>query len=321
MCIEETLCIENEKKRIKSAFIPVTFNDEQVTIVDKQKKKRISPEFQNFCRYLRERQNQMPLPDLTIATPFMRPQLVDWLFKTSEYLHLSKKIIFQTLTLVDLYTTRVVVNSDELGLIFVTSLFSCSKFESTGIKVSDVQRLCNNKYGKEDIIGMEKKLLESINYKIDNPTSYDFLNILWEAAGYPQYNQEERNHPIIEASIQFLQIMTLDPFYTSNSPSSLAGSAFFFARDFCHFVNLWDMRYQRCLMMKKEEVREVAIDFIPKMQYCVMNQNKSSFKVCIDFGRMIENHRRKYCECIKHIQSKNTKPQCFWDNNDVKNFD
>ncbi|EMD44494.1 cyclin, putative [Entamoeba histolytica KU27] len=154
MCDEGHVCMN--EPNTKSAFVPVSLNNYTTTVIISEKKKRISPEFQNFCRYLRERQNQMPLPDLTIATPFMRPQLVDWLFKTSEYLHLSKKIIFQTLTLVDLYTTRVVVNSDELGLIFVTSLFSCSKFESTGIKVSDVQKLCNNKYRERDIIGMEK---------------------------------------------------------------------------------------------------------------------------------------------------------------------
>jgi len=311
MCTVEVKC----KDRTKSAFIPLSPGSYVVL----SRKPKLTEELQNYCKYLRERQSKIPSPNLTIATPYMRPQMVDWLYRTCEYLGFSKKLLFQTLSIADLYTTRKSVDSEELGLIFITSLFISAKFDSNCIKLCDLQKLCYNKYSKNEIVNMERTLLESLNYQADHPTAFDFLSVLWEVGGYPKYRMGQINHPIVESSLQFLQIMTMDPFYTVNTPSSLAGSAFLFAREFCHFNNIWDNRYQKCLILKKEDIKAVAMDFVPRMQCCLSSGN-THFKVCMEFIQMIQNHKQKQ-EKVKYTQTKTTKTECFWDNFMISNFD
>ncbi|ELP84740.1 cyclin, putative [Entamoeba invadens IP1] len=315
MCAQEAIASAKPIRPI-SAFVP---SSQKATVLEK--KRRITPEFQDICRVLREKQTSLPAPDLSIATPFMRPQMVDWLFRTCDYFKFSAKIEFQALCYVDLYSSRRVVNSDELGLLFLTSLILAARYQDIEIGNEAALKMCDGKYSTESIKAMEYKLTNTGFFHPDHPTVFDFLSLLWQAAGYPPYAQDRRNHPIVEASLIFMSVMAIDPVFTTNASSGIASAAFFFARDICHFVNLWDGRYQKCILMRKEDVKEVALDFIPKMQFCLLSKTVPSFLVCQRFVHLIVAHRQKHEHVSKNIQSKNTKAQCFWDNGDVKNFD
>ncbi|ELP85575.1 cyclin-A3-2, putative [Entamoeba invadens IP1] len=317
MCAQDRVSVVREPK---SAFTPVELSIHCV-VVEAEKKHKITTELQDFCRYLQIRQTQMPQPNLDIATPFMRPQLVDWLFKTCDFLKFHKKLVFQALTLADSYTTRTPVDGDELGLVFLTSLFSAAKYDAIAIKLNDVLKLCNYKYNNKEVIQMEMKILTSVSYKMDNPTPFDFLCLLWEAVGYPTFVYGKQNHPVVEASVLFLEVMSLDPIFLTNTPSSMAASAFFFARDLCHFTQLWESLQQKCLFLRKSDVKDVALDFVPKMRFCLENAESMGFKPCADFAHVINAHRLDHMNCVKHITSRSSKAMCFWDTNDLRNFD
>ncbi|KAL7713836.1 Cyclin [Entamoeba marina] len=309
---------------MQSAFVPMSIYFETSNIYicpTPNEEEAIPSDFVKFCRYLQEKQTQMPLPDLKIATPVMRPQLVNWLFDMCNFLKFPKKTFFHSLSLVDLYTTRKNVSSDELGLIFVTALFSVAKYDALPIKLSDVQNLCGQKYCKSAILNMERLLLHSVNYKMDNPTPFDFLHILWEVSDYPPYSSSKRNHPVVEASINFLQMMAYDPNFSTSSPSSVAACAFFFARDFCHFAKLWGIKYQKCLMLRRDDVKESALDFVEKMKCCMCSgsQNCCRYKTVQEFVIMINNHlRSKNCNCGS---GHNSKKECYWHSNNISCFD
>ncbi|KAL7716253.1 Cyclin [Entamoeba marina] len=277
---------------MQSAFVPMSIYFETTNICiypTPSEEETIPSDFVKFCRYLQEKQTQMPLPDLKIATPVMRPQLVNC--------------------------------SDELGLIFVTALFSVAKYDALPIKLSDVQNLCGQKYCKSAILNMERLLLHSVNYKMDNPTPFDFLHILWEASDYPPYSSSKRNHPVVDASINFLQMMAYDPNFSTSSPSSVAACAFFFARDFCHFIKLWGIKYQKCLMLRRDDVKESVLDFVEKMKCCMCSgsQNCCRYKTVQEFVIMINNHlRSKNCNCGS---GHNSKKECYWHCNNTSCFD
>ena len=264
--------------------------------------------FMEYCRSLIEKQSFILPADLSIGTPVMRCQFVAWLFNICDYLNYSKKVAFLALSVVDSYTSRINVSSDTLGLIFLTSLFSAAKFESYRIRANDLLAYIGNRYSKEDVLNMEVKIMKSMNYKLDIPTAYDFLMVLFEASNYKQ------NNAVINSSITFLQMMAFDPKFTSMSPSSLAASAFYLARDFCHYADLWNCKYQKCLLMKKDEVKDSSKNFIPKMEDCLRNTVCTcSFKYVQQFFTMIKSH----C-CKKSVnQSQHTKKNCYWDSSNA----
>ena len=194
---------------------------------------------QSFSLYLREREAQRHHPNLSIAVPVGRPQLVDWLFQTCAYLHFNSQMAFQILQLVDLYSTQLPVSSDDFGLLFLTCLFCVAKFDSSGMKVKDVQNLCNQRYQKDAILAMEGDVLQALDYKVDGPTVLDFLNVLWEASNFDPFRTGQPNNPVVDTSLMFVQVMALDPAFAVLPPSLVAAAAFFLARDFCHFSVLW----------------------------------------------------------------------------------
>lgn len=318
-----SICMPEIHKSIKmpSAFVPASMESEHIIVTVAIPHKKMSKKLQEYFDYLRERQSHMPVPDLMIATPYMRPLMVDWLYKTCDFLKFSKKTAFQTILLADSYCSQHVVGSDELGLIYVAALFCISKYDAVPIRVSDMQTLCNGKYKKEDILKTESVLLENIKYQVDNPSPVDFLTALWEAFGFSEYQFGMKNHPVVESSIVFLEVMSMDPIYATTRPSALAAVAMCFALDFCHYTDVWDNRLQRCFRMKKSDVKDLVGDFLPKMLNTVNNPSSSKYKTCQEFSHMIQVHRmcnsdRGRCSLlISHCKN-----SCFWDTGDIKSF-
>ena len=239
---------EHPKKRHESAFIPVSLECENSKVFVHTSTTEItiqttkittvttsdSDRFAEFCKTLRKRQNDIPRPNLCIATPIMRTQFIDWLFQVCEFLKLGQKVAFQALSLIDSYTSRYTITSEELGDGFVSSLLIVIANNGfSDAKVHEVEKFCYEKCNRESVSKMVSRLVDALDHKVNPPTCIDFLEALFHAAHY------QKSHPLIKISMQFLSVMAFDNKFATSLPSSVAAAAFYLARDFCHYKNLW----------------------------------------------------------------------------------
>lgn len=112
----------------------------------------------------------------TDVTSRMRAILIDWLVEV----HLKFKLLPQTLyiavNILDRYLERRVVMRDELQLIGCAALWCASKIEEIySPEVQDFVLVSDRAFKRQDLLVMEGKLLNALEFKLTFPTHYAFL--------------------------------------------------------------------------------------------------------------------------------------------------
>lgn len=107
----------------------------------------------------------------------MRAILIDWLVATLFKFKLRTRILFLSVSIIDRYLTKEIINRVKLQLLGVTSLFIACKHEQTktppGIEFAD-----STDYTKEEILNMEYQILKTLNFEIMTPTPIQFYEII-----------------------------------------------------------------------------------------------------------------------------------------------
>ena len=113
----------------------------------------------------------------TDATVSMRATLVDWLI----YVHRKFKLLLPVLPLainiLDRFLSERPVAKDKLQLVGGTALLIASKFEEIyPPEIEDFVYASDYIFDKNDVIKMERTILNTIKFEISVPTTYSFLS-------------------------------------------------------------------------------------------------------------------------------------------------
>lgn len=114
----------------------------------------------------------------------MRSVLVDWLVDVCEEFRLSSQTLHITIACVDRYLSKKNVPKNRLQLVGITCILIASKYEE--MYPPSIERLvfiCDKIYNRNDILSMEKYVLEVLNFSFSNPTIKDFLRRFMNASG------------------------------------------------------------------------------------------------------------------------------------------
>jgi len=109
----------------------------------------------------------------------MRAILNDWLIDVHYNFGLKQKTLFQTINIIDLYLSKQVIERSKFQLLGVASLLiSCKENEISLPHIHDFVQVTDKAYSKEDILKMEKQVLQVLNFDVLSPTSEEFFNII-----------------------------------------------------------------------------------------------------------------------------------------------
>uniref|UniRef100_A0A670YHM7 Uncharacterized protein n=1 Tax=Pseudonaja textilis TaxID=8673 RepID=A0A670YHM7_PSETE len=112
-------------------------------------------------------------PDITMD---MRAILVDWMVEVQENFELTHETLYLAVKLMDHYLVQVAAMRDKLQLIGSTAILIASKFEERCPPcLDDFLYICDDAYQREELLAMERGILQTLHFDINIPIAYRFL--------------------------------------------------------------------------------------------------------------------------------------------------
>jgi len=133
-------------------------------------------------------------------SPNMRAILFDWMKEVLSEFTMKRETFHMAVSHVDRFLAiNPQVPRDKFQLVGLASMYiSCKAEEIFVPKIQDFVKSADNAYTCEEIKFMEKKMLQSLLWKIYPPTKYNFLSCLmseWDSYLVSQYSQFSMNSP------------------------------------------------------------------------------------------------------------------------------
>lgn len=161
-------------------------------------------------------------------TPSMRGILIDWLVEVSEEYKLVPDTLYLTVNLIDRYLSGMYIEKQKLQLLGVTCMLIASKYEEMNApQVDEFCYITANTYAKEEVLNMERKVLNFLCFQLSVPTIKTFLRRYIHAA-----QATYKDHLVdLEFLANYLAELTLVEYsFLRFLPSLIAASAVFLAR-------------------------------------------------------------------------------------------
>ncbi|XP_078150222.1 G2/mitotic-specific cyclin S13-7-like [Carex rostrata] len=112
----------------------------------------------------------------THINPKLRAILVDWIIDMHFRYNMLPETLYLTIYIIDRYLSLVNVKRLKLvGMCAGALLISCKYEELKTPRVKDLMDIAFNQYTREDILGMEKTILNKLEWYLTVPTAYMFL--------------------------------------------------------------------------------------------------------------------------------------------------
>lgn len=160
--------------------------------------------------------------------PTMRGILVDWLVEVAEEYKLVPDTLYLTVSYIDRYLSLHVVTRQRLQLLGVACMLIAAKYEE--ICAPQVEEFCyitDNTYCREEVLEMERAVLNVLKFELTTPTTKSFLRRFIRAA------QASYKTPtlVLEFLGNYLAELTLLEYgFLPFLPSMIAASAVYLAK-------------------------------------------------------------------------------------------
>lgn len=113
----------------------------------------------------------------------MRSILVDWLVDVHLKFKLAPETLFLTVNIIDRFLEVKQVSRKHLQLVGVTAMLIASKYEEIWApEVRDFVYISDRAYNRDQILNMEKIMLNALRFNLSLPTQYHFLHRFIKAA-------------------------------------------------------------------------------------------------------------------------------------------
>lgn len=129
--------------------------------------KRIEPKYRVHAGYMSRQ---------TDINERMRAILIDWLVEVHLKFKLMPETLYLTVNLIDRFLETKAVTRKNLQLVGVTAMLIGSKYEEIWApEVRDFVYISDKAYTREQILQMEKLMLNTLQFNLTLPTSHNFL--------------------------------------------------------------------------------------------------------------------------------------------------
>ncbi|KAK9832854.1 hypothetical protein WJX81_008037 [Elliptochloris bilobata] len=206
--------------------------------------RRVEPQFRVSPDYMTQQ---------TDINDKMRAILVDWLVEVHLKFKLMPETLFLTTNLIDRFLELKPVTRKNLQLVGVTAMLIASKYEEIWApEVRDFVYISDRAYTRDQILAMEKLMLNTLRFNLTVPTPFNFLARFLKAAGV-------HAEPEVQAYAAYLVELAL-PDYSmlKYSYSMLAAAAVFCAGRALGLSQPWSHALQRHTGFSEALVRPCA---------------------------------------------------------------
>ncbi|CAD8112505.1 unnamed protein product [Paramecium sonneborni] len=216
----------------------------------------------------------------------LRSRMVDWMIEVlGNYTETTTNAtFFRSLSIMDYFLSKSNTQyfDQNLHLIGISCMFIATKLEDIyHIPLEDfVQRVSHNKYSINKIKGMEKIILETLNYEITFPTILDRLyNLYYQCFSL---NDDPNLQNILEASIYILKMCLHDYSIIQFHANTLTASTFFYSiSDF--------------VIQKDYQNQNQILDQFSSRIISISEINQIDFNQCqVKLKELINSFKKKY---------------------------
>lgn len=170
---------------------------------------------------------------------WMRGILVDWIIEAHEELDLMPETLYLAVYIIDRYLSMQPVLRGELQLVGSTSLLIACKYEEEEVWAPEMEvfiSIANDVYSREQILRMEKAILNTLEWSLSVPTHYVFLVRFARAAP----SSDTKNDKEMENMVFFFAELALMQYeLVPIKPSMVAAAAVYAARLTLKKTPLW----------------------------------------------------------------------------------
>lgn len=158
----------------------------------------------------------------------MRGILVDWLVEVADEYKLVPDTLYLTISYVDRFLSGNLVQRQRLQLLGVSCMLIASKYEEIcAPQVDDFCFITDNTYTREEVLDMERQVLNYLRFELAGPTTKSFVRRFIRAA------QAGMKIPTLQLEFlgNYLAELTLAEYgFLQYLPSMIAASAVFMAK-------------------------------------------------------------------------------------------
>jgi len=187
---------------------------------------------------LKEREiRYLPRPDYMgevqlDITHNMRSILVDWLVEVCLEYKLCEQTFYLAADYIDRMLSVIPVNRSKLQLVGITAMLVAAKYEEIyPPSIDDFVFITDNTYTKEEVIGMETRLLTALHFFLTVPTPLEFLERLVDISGLTKST-------VLLAKF-LCELVVQEPCYLVFSPSLIACSAICLSLYTNRYADIW----------------------------------------------------------------------------------
>ncbi len=122
--------------------------------------------------------DQNYMANQTSITFKMRAILVDWLIDVHYRCGMKKKTLFNCIYIIDAFLSKKFIDKKNLQLLGMAALLiACKESEIIFPSLNVILAFSENAYSKEELLGMERKIIKELNFDILAPTAEEFYEI------------------------------------------------------------------------------------------------------------------------------------------------
>ncbi|WOL09745.1 hypothetical protein Cni_G18498 [Canna indica] len=113
----------------------------------------------------------------------MRAILIDWLIEVHYKFELMDETLFLTVNIIDRFLEKQEIVRKKLQLVGVTAMLLACKYEEVSVPVvEDLVLISDRAYTREEILEMERQILNTLQFNMSVPTPYVFMKRFLKAA-------------------------------------------------------------------------------------------------------------------------------------------
>ncbi|XP_056685056.1 G2/mitotic-specific cyclin-2 isoform X2 [Spinacia oleracea] len=152
----------------------------------------------------------------------MRAILIDWLIEVHYKFELMEETLYLTVNLIDRFLAIKSVGRKKLQLVGVTAMLLASKYEEVSVPVvEDLVLISDRAYSRQEVIDMERLMINSLQFNLSIPTPYVFMKRYLKAA--------EADKRLENLSFFLIELCLIEHEMLKFPPSLLAAAAVFSA--------------------------------------------------------------------------------------------
>jgi len=201
----------------------------------------------------------------------MRSILIDWIIEVHTKFKLMPETLYLTVSCIDRFLTKKKVNRSNLQLVGVTSAFIASKYEEIWAPaIKDYIYCTDQAYTSDEILDLEKVMLNSLNFHLNVPTTYFFLQ---------QFLKITKADKDVSMLSQYLIDLSLVEYKMLKfSYSQIAASSLYIANQFLLKIEPWSNLMEQYTKYNKENLETCIKSLLELKKVASESSLKAVFK-------------------------------------------